>query len=86
MIKYIRNDCVRVSYDCGEIADVFVEVLVVHLVHDGRIDVFLQVGQVHDHSGDRVAGAAHGHEHSVVVTVSVGVVAFAVDLPVDVIT
>lgn len=52
----------------------------VQVLHDRVVHVVLQVGNVHHHAGLRIDGATQRNLDRVVVSMSVGVVAFAVDL------
>lgn len=73
------------TYSSGKVTNVLVEIFVIQLVHNGRLNVTLQIGQVHHHSGDRIAWSTNGHQHLIVVAVAIDVVALAVHFAVDVV-
>jgi len=61
---------------CAEVRHVIVKVLMIHNIYDLTHYEF-QVGQIHNHASIRVHGPANLGKYSVVVAMSVGIIAFA---------
>lgn len=73
------------AYRCSKETNILVEILMVQFIHNRGFNVTLQIGQVHDHSGNRITRPTNGDQHFVVVTMAIRVVAFSVHFTVDVV-
>lgn len=73
------------TYRCGKVTNILVQIFMIQFLHNRNVDITLQIGQVHYHSGHRIARTSDSDQHFVVVTVTVWVIAFAVHFAVDVV-
>src|ERR1700722_3533043 len=63
----------------GEFGDFVIQEAMVHALHHFALEYLFQVFQVQDHSGSRIGFSGNGDFESVVVSVSMRVIAFAED-------
>lgn len=76
---YIKYNISNIDiYNILKVADVFVQIFMVQLVHNGLFHVRLQIGQINDHAGDWIDWSTNAHLDGVIVTVPIGIVTFTV--------
>lgn len=59
--------------------DVYIQVFMVQWNHDDFLNAPLQVSQVHDHASETINLSPHCHLHFVVVSMTIGIVAFSIN-------
>lgn len=80
VVPDVNSQVLSRADNVGKVWDVLIQVFMVQWSHDDVLNAPLQVSQVHDHAGDTIDLSTHCNLHFVVVSMTIGIVAFSIDL------
>lgn len=79
VVPDVNSHVLSCADNTGKVWDVLIQVFMVQWNHDDFLDAPLQVCQVHDHASERINLSTHCYLHFVVVSMTIGVVAFSIN-------
>lgn len=79
VVPDVNSHVLSCADNSGKVWHVLIQVLMVQWSHDYILNALLQVCQVHDHASEAIDLSTHCDLHFVVVSVTIGIVAFSIN-------